>query len=112
MRVVSGDILRLLFEGLTRFNKNGQVENAVAESIDVSTDLKEYTFKLRPALWNDGSPVSAYDFEYAWKKVLSPDFKTAFASLFYPIKNAKEAKEGKLPMMKWASNVINDRTSK
>jgi len=92
--IPSIDIIRLLFEGLTRFNQLGEVENAIAESIEISSDLKHYTFKLRPSFWSDGSPVSAFDFEYAWKKILSVSFKTAYAYLFYPIKNAKEAKEG------------------
>jgi len=108
--VVSSNILRLLFEGLTRFNRNGQIENALAESIEVSSNSLQYTFKLRPTLWNDGSPVTAYDFEYAWKKILSPDFKTAFAYLFYPIKNAKEAKEGKVPPEEIGIHVLDDYT--
>lgn len=107
---VSSNILGLLFEGLTRFNQNGQIENALAESIEISSNSKQYTFKLRPALWNDGSPVTAHDFEYAWKKILSPDFKTAFAYLFYPIKNAKEAKEGHVPPEKIGINALDNRT--
>lgn len=106
----SSDILRLLFEGLTRIDQNGHIENAVAESIEVFSNSKQYVFKLRSSLWNDGSFVSAYDFEYAWKKILSPEFKTAFASLFYPIKNAKEAKEGKVSPDQIGIHVLNDRT--
>jgi oligopeptide transport system substrate-binding protein len=94
---VSGDVIKLLFEGLTRFDQNGNVENAIAETIEVSRDLKHYVFKLRNSFWNDGSQVTAHDFEYAWKKILSPDFKTAFAYPFYCIKNAQEAKERKVP---------------
>ncbi len=106
---VSGRVLRLLFEGLTRFDQEGHVENAVAESIEVSSDLKRYTFKLRPCLWNDGSLVSAHDFAYSWKRILSPDFNTNFAAFFYPIKNAKEAKEGKVSPEEIGVRVINDR---
>lgn len=108
----SGNIIRLLFEGLTRSTPNGDIENAIAESIETSLDMREYTFKLRSSLWNDGSSVTAYDFEYAWKKVLSPDFKTAFAYLFYPIKNAREAKEGKVPPEQIGIYAIDDRTLK
>ncbi|MBA3958010.1 MAG: peptide ABC transporter substrate-binding protein [Parachlamydiaceae bacterium] len=107
---VSGNVLRLLFEGLTRFNPNGNVENGMAESIEISSNSRLYTFKLRHALWNNGSPVTAYDFEYAWKKILSPDFKTSFAYLFYPIKNAKEAKEGKVSSDEIGIRVLDDRT--
>jgi oligopeptide transport system substrate-binding protein len=108
----SGDVLRLLFEGLTRFDEDGSVENALAESIMISPNLKEYTFKIRYSQWNDGSPISAYDFEYAWKKILSPDFKTSFAYLFYSIHNAKEAKDGKVPLDQVGLQVIDDHTLK
>lgn len=109
---VSGDVLRFLFEGLTRFNLNGDVENGIAESIEISSNQKHYTFKLRTAFWNDGSPVTAYDFEYAWKKILSPNFKTSFAYLFYPIKNAKLAKEGKVPPEEVGIYAIDNKTLK
>lgn len=110
--VVSADILNLLFEGLTRYDQNDKIENAIAESIEISSDYKIYIFKIRNCLWNDGSQVSAYDFEYAWKKILSPKFKTAFADLFYPIKNAKLAKEGKVSLDEVGIYVENDRTLK
>lgn len=94
--IPSVDIIRLLFAGLTRFNEKGEVENGIAESIEISPDLKHYTFKLRSSFWNDGTPLTAYDFEYAWKKVLSASFLAEYAHLFYPIKNAQKAKEGKV----------------
>lgn len=109
---VSDEVLKLLFEGLTRYDKNGNIENGMAESIEISADLKEYIFKLRNCLWNDGSAITAYDFEYAWKKVLSPDFKTAFAYIFYPIKNAKEAKEGRVASNEVGIQAIDSRTLK
>ncbi len=108
----SSEVLKLLFEGLTRLNPLGQIENGAAESIEISANSKQYTFKLRPSFWNDGSPVTAFDFEYAWKKILSPDFKTAFAYLFYPIKNAREAKEGKVGPEAIGIHAIDDRTLK
>lgn len=109
---VSAEVIKLLFEGLTRCNHNGQIENAMARSIEISPNLKQYTFTLRSALWNDGSNVTAYDFEYAWKKILSPDFNTSFAHLFYPIKNAKNAKEGKVSLDEIGIQVIDERTLK
>lgn len=90
----SAFMLKMLFEGLMRTNRLGELEKGMAKYIEISSDQKTYVFILRPTLWSDGSPVSAYDFEYAWKKVLSPSFKTPFAYLFYPIKNAKLAKNG------------------
>jgi len=107
---VSSEVLKFLYEGLTRINEDGHVENAVAESIRTSPDLKQYTFKLRSSFWNDGSLVSAHDFAYSWKRILSPDFKTNFATYFYPIKNAKEAKEGKVSSDQVGIHVLDDRT--
>lgn len=110
--VNSRNILIFLLEGLVRFNSHGRIENAVAEDIEISSDCKTYTFRLRKTHWNDGSLVSAYDFEYAWKKVLSPDFQTAFAYFFYPIRNAKEAKEGKCSLDDVGIKAINDQVLK
>lgn len=110
--VNSSNILIFLLEGLVRFGPNGRIENGVAEHIEISPDCKTYIFRLRRNHWNDGSLVSAYDFEYAWKKVLSPDFQTAFAYFFYPIKNAKEAKEGKCSVEEIGVKALNDQTLK
>ncbi len=94
----SKNILELLFEGLMRMGKEGKPVCALAKSFEISSDQKCYTFKLRDSLWSNGDKVTAYDFEYAWKKILSPDFVTPFGYLFYPIKNAKSAKEGKISL--------------
>ncbi|MGH2612952.1 MAG: peptide ABC transporter substrate-binding protein, partial [Rhabdochlamydiaceae bacterium] len=80
-----------------RINREGKLEQGIAQEVKISADQKTYLFKLRSTLWSNGSLVSAHDFEYAWKKVLSPTFKTPFAYLFYPIKNAKLAKSGSIP---------------
>lgn len=94
---ISSLILKLLTEGLMRENREGAIEYGIASSVEVSSDLKTYLFKLRQAQWSDGSWVTAYDFEYAWKTILSPNFETPFAYLFYPIKNAQRAKKGEVP---------------
>lgn len=106
----SADLLRLLSEGLTRFNSRGELENGAAESIEVSSDSKLYTFRLRPSFWNDGTLLSAHDFAYAWKTILSPRFDTFFATLLYPIENARAAKEGKISPDLIGINVLDDRT--
>ncbi len=109
---VSDEVLKLLFEGLTRYSSSGSIENAVAETINISQDKKEYIFKLRKTSWNDGSPVTAFDFEYAWKKVLAPNANTSFAYIFYPIKNAKEAKDGLVSTEEIGIKALDDYTLK
>lgn len=92
----SGAILKLLYEGLLRFDINGHPTNAIAERVDISADKTTYTFSLRPTYWSNGQPLTAHDFEYSWKKVLDPSFPTLFDYLFSPIKNARKVKAGLL----------------
>lgn len=109
---ISSLLLKLLFEGLMRENREGTIEYGIAKKVHISPDLKSYTFLLRTARWSDGSLVSAFDFEYAWKKILSPNFKTPFAYLFYPIKNAKLAKEGVVSIDTVGIQAVNDLSLK
>lgn len=61
------------FEGLSTYNAQGEVELALAESYEVSEDGLTYTFTLRDGLlWSDGTPLTAKDFEYAWKRAANP----------------------------------------
>lgn len=67
----------------------------------------QYTFHIRPALWTDGAPVTAYDFEYAWKKILDPHFPAPNAHLLYPIKNGEKVKRGDLPPSSLGIHAVN-----
>lgn len=95
---LSVDVLTQVFEGLTRINQDGEPEEAIASEIDVSDDKLVYTFTIREdANWSNGDPVTAEDFEYAWKHVLDPDnAHTPKVDRLYPVKNAFEAKAGEV----------------
>lgn len=80
-----------LFEGLTRLDDKEQPQPAAAQSWDVSPDGTEYTFHLRDNLkWNDGTPLTAHDFEYAWKRVLDPNTASENAYMMYPLLNGEQ----------------------
>ena len=67
-----GHIIQNLFEGLTRETRDG-IEPAAAEKWDISDDGMTYTFHLREGMkWSDGKPLTAGDFEYAWKRACDP----------------------------------------
>ncbi|MCP5506102.1 MAG: peptide ABC transporter substrate-binding protein [Chlamydiales bacterium] len=100
---------KLLFEGLTRL-ENGVPVLAAAKSYVISDDLCSYTFVLRDLYWSNGEPITAGDFEYAWKQILSPNFNTRFAYLFYVILNAERAKKGECSLDEVGIEVINDKT--
>ncbi|MGZ4111872.1 MAG: ABC transporter substrate-binding protein, partial [Tumebacillaceae bacterium] len=59
-------------EGLYRLDKDGKPQPAMAAELpQISPDGKTYTIKLRDnATWSDGTPVTAHDFEYSWKRTL------------------------------------------
>lgn len=76
-----GHVINNMFEGLLR-EINGKYEPAMAESYTISDDLLTYTFKLRDAKWSDGKPVTAKDFEYAWKRVIDPATASEYAWIF------------------------------
>ncbi|WDR06157.1 peptide ABC transporter substrate-binding protein [Devosia rhodophyticola] len=78
------------FEGLVRFDKEGEVIPALAESWEVSEDGLNYTFHLRDAKWSDGKPVTAGDFVYAWDRVLDPATGAMNSAMLYPIVGAEE----------------------
>ncbi len=84
-------ILQAIFEGLVdRDPETLEIIPAVAESWDISEDEKTYTFKIRQtAHWSDGSPITASDFVYAWKRSLLPKFASEWGYMKYMIVNAK-----------------------
>jgi oligopeptide transport system substrate-binding protein len=71
-----------VFDGLTRLVQN-MPQPAIAKSWTISKDRKTYIFTLRDAYWTNGTPVTAYDFEYAWKRALSPELASAYAYQLY-----------------------------
>ena len=93
----SSNIVFQLFEGLTEYHpKTLQPIPGVAEKWDISDDGKIYTFHLRAnAKWSNGDPVTAHDFEYSWKRLLSPNLASEYAYIFYVIKGAEDFNTGK-----------------
>lgn len=90
----SGAVTRAIFEGLTRVGKDGKIHEAAAESYTISADGKTYTFKIRPSKWSNGDPVTAHDFEYAWKRALNPETASTYAYQMYYLKGAEAYNKG------------------
>jgi oligopeptide transport system substrate-binding protein len=78
-----------LFEGLTEVDRAGQPAPLGAEKWDVADDGRTFTFTLRlDRVWSDGSPVTADDYVWAWRRAIDPRTAADFAGLLYPVKNA------------------------
>lgn len=79
-----------LFEGLTRLDAHNVPQPALAKSWDISPDGKTYTFHLRDGLrWSDGSPLTAKEIEYSWKRVMNPDVASENAYMMFVIDKAE-----------------------
>ncbi len=52
---------QLLFGALVKVNDKLESVPDIAETIDVSPDVKTYTFHLRKNVWTDGQPLTAKD---------------------------------------------------
>ena len=90
-------ILLNILEPLVRIQdvkgKMGSVEYvpAGAESWDLSEDGMTYTFHIREGnVWNDGTPVTAKDYEYGIKRCIDPRTACPFANNTYYIKGAEK----------------------
>ncbi|MBY0083711.1 peptide ABC transporter substrate-binding protein [Brevibacillus brevis] len=106
----SAAIVKAVFDGLTRIGPSGKPEEAVAEKIEVSSDMKTYTFKLRDSKWSNGESVTAHDFEYAWKRALDPKTASNYAYQLYYIKNAEKANKGTGSLDDVGVKALDDKT--
>lgn len=72
-----GDLTRLIYSGLFKYDKNGNVVNDLAQGYVVSDDQKTYTIKLRQgASWHDGKPVDANDVFFTYNILSDPAYKS------------------------------------
>lgn len=76
---------------LVRLDDELEPEAALAESWEISEDGKTVTYRLRDdGRWTNGDPVTAADFEYAWKRILDPELAAGYAYQLYGIVGAME----------------------
>ncbi len=101
-----------MFEGLIVVNpNNGMFEPGMAESYTANADATVFTFKMRPGVtWSDGTPITAKDFEYSFRRVMDPATKSKYTSALYGIKNGKEVETAKVPPTELGVKAVDDRT--
>jgi ABC-type oligopeptide transport system substrate-binding subunit len=87
----SANILLNIMDPLIKLDDDLNPVPSAAESFETSEDGKTVTFVLRDDLkWTNGDPVVAGDFEYAWKRTVSPELAADYAYQFYGIVGAQE----------------------
>jgi ABC-type oligopeptide transport system substrate-binding subunit len=90
MDLPSAVMMDQLFSGLVEVSPEMVVVPDVAHSWQMLDGGRKYVFHLRnDVFWSDGVQVTAYDFEYACKRVLDPTRQWRPASLIFDIQNAR-----------------------
>lgn len=92
------NIMVSLFEGLTLLDeRTSKPLPGVAESWSCSPDGLTWTFHLRPdARWSDGTPLTAEDFVWSFRRILSPKLASEYSYMLWPLENARALNEGRM----------------
>ena len=86
---VAFNVLNNVNEGLYRQDENNEPILAIAETHEESDDEVVHTFTIRDTVWSNGDPVTAADFEYAWKRVMKEVGAYNYMLVTAGIKNAE-----------------------
>ncbi len=96
--LIESHVLDDLFEGLMSRDAKGALIPGVAESWSVDAQGLVYLFQLRrDAKWSNGDPVTAGDFVFAFRRLMTPATGAPYASILYTLKNAEKVNRGELP---------------
>ncbi|PHM28194.1 ABC transporter substrate-binding protein [Xenorhabdus budapestensis] len=106
------DILQDFFEPLVTIDKNSNTIPALAEHWETK-DNKTWVFHLRKGIkWSDGSPVTAHDVVFTWRRLVTPDTLSPYGSYLVQAKviNAHDVLSGKKKPEELAIKALDDAT--
>ncbi|MBR7133320.1 MAG: hypothetical protein IKD04_07280 [Clostridia bacterium] len=102
-------IIKNAFEGLLRKNAKGEIVCGAAKEYE--TDGLNYTFILRNDIkWHNGDSLTAADFEFAFKRAVSPETNAPFVSRLFCIKNAEDIYNGRSKADSLGVKAVNETT--
>ncbi len=86
------DVIMKVFSNLLTFDSSGNlIPEAAAEMPKFSADGKTLTVKLKPGLkYSDGQPLTAKNYEYAWKRHMDPNVAGEYAFTGYVLAGGEE----------------------
>ncbi|HOR85548.1 MAG TPA: peptide ABC transporter substrate-binding protein [Bacillota bacterium] len=104
-------VLDHTFEGLYKRLADGTFAPGMAKDYKLADDNVTYTFTLRDDIkWSNGDPVTAYDFEFAWKRVLDPELASDYAFQLYYLKGGEAYNTGTGKVEDIGVKAIDDKT--
>jgi oligopeptide transport system substrate-binding protein len=91
-------IYMALYEGLVEYGpKDQQPVPALAKSWEISPNVDEFLFHLRDnAKWSDGTPITANDFVYSFRRAFNAETLSSSAELGFFIQNAEAFNTGQV----------------
>jgi oligopeptide transport system substrate-binding protein len=91
----SAAVIAQLFESLTAFDDERQLQPALAESWRIDEDGRRIVFQLRDDLaFSDGSPLRASDVTRSWLRLVDPDAPSPLVTLMFDVVGARERVAG------------------
>ncbi len=85
----NADASRLVFSGLTRYNREAKVEGDLAKSWTISPDGRTYTFALRSGVkWHDDQSLTSADVAFTIERIQNPDTRSPMASAWQGVEVA------------------------
>lgn len=109
-------VIRNTYALLMDTDGDGRLINGAAKSYSVSEDGLTYTFELREGLcWfgmngTDGVPLTAYDYEYAFRRIFDADTHSPYAELFSCIKNSRAVYGGAKDKSELGVSAVDEHT--
>src|SRR5437764_8954525 len=94
--VPTGEMVTLVFDGLTQFDADGRLEPALADRWTASGDGQRYVFHLRAGVkFHNGTPLTAAAVRASFLRVLAPATKGGRPWPLYPIAGAEAYAAGR-----------------
>ena len=89
----------------------GQIAGEPEKVTDEETGAVTYTYTLRDDIkWSDGQPVTAKDFEFSWKRLVTPDLAAPYSYMINMVRNANEAVAGEVDPSELGITAVDEKT--
>lgn len=108
----SFEVLAAVTEGLYSLDADGSAIPAMADKVEKSEDGLTYTVTLKDAKWSNGTPVTANDFVFAWRRLVDPKTASEYAFMggIAGIKNADAISAGEVAPDQLGVTAKDDKT--
>ena len=108
----SFEVLAAVTEGLYSLDADGSAIPAMADKVEKSEDGLTYTVTLKDAKWSNGTPVTANDFVFAWRRLVDPKTASEYAFMggIAGLKNADDISAGKVSPDQLGVTAKDDKT--